>query len=167
MEQYQLIAGILIVLVFWAFQNGFVNSLGTYGWFVGVLAFVFLSWLTGKSVMSKPSAEMKEMWMFTCIFALVLTAVASFVPFSVLGVVMPAGATAAAFTPILYAMILALFGGAMFVTGWVEKWNVTMIVGLFWLFNTVLEFGAGGNAYLHFGLITGLPFIIYGLMMKK
>lgn len=156
--------GIVLLLVFWAFQMGFFSSLGTAGWFLAAVIFVGIVWAIGKGVMPKPSATQKELWMFVSIVALVLTALIAFVPPSLLGVTSPPPVDQRG--AIVLTLLLTLFGAAMLVTGWEMKWNVTMLVGVFWLFVATHLYTLAPVAWIHFGVITSLPFIIYGLMRK-
>ena len=147
--------GVVIFLVFWAFQVGYFNSLGT------------TVWLIGKGAMPKASADQKELWMFATLFAIVSTALIAYAgPY--LGAVFPAGFDPSSLTPVMLSWWLVIFGGAMLLTGWQMKWSVTTLVGIVWLFSAVhLQLTTGANSYLHFGMVTSLPFILYGLMMKK
>ena len=159
--------GVVLLLVFWAFQAGYANILGPAMWFVGALIFVAVMFLIGQGAMKNPSAEMKELWTFTYVFALVAVAIFSFVPPGVLGITVPAGFSPSALTPYILSVLLAIFGGAMFVTGWLEKWNVTLLTGIVWLFVATHLYTLTFNAYIHFAFTISLPFIIYGLISKK
>ncbi len=169
MNLQQTVLGIVLFIVFWGFQNGYANSLGTSAWFAGSIIFVIILWLIGKSSMSKPSAEMKELWMFTIAFAIVTTFIVSYLgPY--FGVVFPANFTPAMLTPLVLSIWLIVFGGAMLITGWQSKMGVTTLIGIIWLFSAlhfVTAVSTGPNSYLHFGLITGLPYILSGLLAKK
>ena len=167
MDLRQAVLGIAIVLVFWAFQAGFLNFLGIAQWFLAVLLFGILTWLIGQGVMPKPSASQKELWTFTLVLGLAIGAVVSFVPWDVLGIQVPAGAQPSQFTPAFLSVILALYGAAMVVTGWELKWNITLLTGLFWLLSSVhFATFTGPNSWIHFAIVTGFPFIVYGLLAK-
>jgi hypothetical protein len=67
-------------------------------------------------------------------------------------------------------MWLILFGGAMLLTGMQAKIGVTSLVGILWLFSAVLfatVLSNGQFTFMNFGMLVGLPFIIYGIMSKK
>ena len=169
MDGRQLVAGIVIFLVFWAFQAKFsyISDLGTTAWFLGAVIFSVLLWFIGKGVMPKPSASQKELWNFTIVFALAVTFIVSFVAPYIPGIVIPSGDVIAIVTPILLSLWLVVFGAAMFVTGWETKWGVTLMTGLIWLISSLTWVAnAGPNAWLHFAIIAGFPFIIYGLIAK-
>ena len=51
------ISGIVLLVVFWAFQAGYFDALGTTAWLLGVVIFVGVQWFIGKTLMPKPSAE--------------------------------------------------------------------------------------------------------------
>ena len=162
-------SGVVLLLVFWAYQIGLLSSLGAAGWLLASIIFVAVLWFIGQGMMPKPTASQKELWMFTSIFGIVATFIILYVgPY--LGAVVPT--TAAGMMDlgqILLSIWLIVFGAAMFVTGWEMKWNVHMWIGLFWLISAlhfVTSINAGPNSYLHFGLVVGLPFVIYGLIRK-
>lgn len=168
MDLKQTVMGIVLFIVFWAFQGGYFNSLGAAAWFVGSIIFVVILWVIGKFAMPNPSAEIKDLWMFVTIFAIVATFMISFTgPY--LGAVLPADPSQ--LTPLVLSFWLIIFGGALFVTGHADqKWNVTAVIGLIWLFSSlhfVTAVSTGPNSYLHFGLITGLSFIIGGIVAKQ
>ncbi len=172
MDINQAALGVVLFVVFWAFQAGYVNTLGTSAWFLGVIIFAGILWLIGKSTMPKQTAEFQELWMFTTGFAVVATFVISYLG-PTLGAVFPSGLSQeqlyAALTPLVLSLWLIVFGGSMFVTGWQAKWGVTTLTGIIWLFSAmhfVTATSTGANSYLHFGLLVGLPFIIYGLIVK-
>lgn len=108
--------------------------------------------------MPRQPENMKELWMFTFAFAIVATAILAY-----------GGAYVGTASPAIVTEVwLVLFGGAMFLTGWWAKFGVTTLVGILWLFSAVLlGMGNGQFAFADFGLLTGLPFIIYGIMTKK
>jgi len=164
MDLRQTVLGVVLLLVFWAFQMGFFSSLGTAGWFLAAVIFVGIMWAIGKGVMPNPSAAQKELWMFVSIFALVLSALFSFVPPSLLGVTSPPPVDQIG--ALFLTSLLILFGAAMFVTGWEMKWNVTMVVGLLWVFVATHLYTLAPVAWIHFGVVTSLPFIVYGLIRK-
>jgi len=158
--------GLVLMLAFLAMQAGWIN-LGPLNLLLGVVVFLAVLYLIGKGAMPKQSEDMKELWMFSSALALVITLLALFAAPYLPGLVPPTDMQA--FAGLLMSLWLFIFGGAMFITGWTVKWNVTMLVGLFWLFGALhfsLPFVAQ-NAYLHFAFIAGLPFVIYGLIMKK
>ena len=166
MDARQFGLGIVLMLVFMAMQAGWL-PFGSMNLLIGAVVFVVVMYLIGKGVMAKPSAEMKELWMFSSALVLVITVIALFVAPLIPGLVVPTDMTA--FGALLMSLWMFVFGGAMFVTGWTEKWGVTTLVGILWLFGGLhlsLPFVAQ-NGYIHFGLLVGLPFIIYGLMSKK
>ena len=161
--------GVVLLIVFWAFQAHYFDNLGTSSWVVGAIIFSVVLWLIGKGVMPKAPAEQKELWMFTIAFAVVATAMIAYGgPY--LGAVFPANFTPSMLTPLILSFWLIVFGGAMLVQGWQAKWGVTILTGLIWLISSVhfvSNLSTGPNSYLHFGLLVSLPFIIYGLIQKK
>ena len=166
MDARQTGLGLVLMLVFLAMQAGWL-PFGAMNLLLGVVVFAAVLYLIGKGAMPKQSEDMKELWMFASGLALVLTVLALFAAPYLPGIVPPTDM--AAFAALLMSLWLFIFGGAMFITGWLVKWNVTMLVGIFWLFGALhfsLPFVAQ-NAYLHFAFLTGLPFVIYGLIMKK
>ena len=169
MKIAKVVLGIVLFLVFWAFQVGYMNSLGTAAWFAGAVIFSIILFAIGKVSMPNPSDEIKEVWMFAMAFALVSTFMISFLgPY--LGAVFPPGFTPSMLTPLVLSFWLIIFGGAKFVTGWLSKNGTYSLVGLIWLFSAihfVTALSTGPNSYLHFGLVTALPVILTGLMGSK
>ena len=53
MNAKEVILGIVLLLVFWVFQKGYLASLGTAAWFVGAVIFVVILWLIGMSMMTE------------------------------------------------------------------------------------------------------------------
>jgi hypothetical protein len=158
--------GVVIFLVFWAFQAGYFNSLGNAQWSAAVVVFSVLLIIMGKLSMPKVSADMKMLWNFAIGFAVVSTLIFSFaLPY--IGFVTPLGFNLTALTPVVVGLWLIVFGGAHFVTGWQSKMNVALLVGLIWLFSAVPLMTLGGNSYIYFGWVTGLSFVIAGLLRKK
>ncbi len=158
MDIRQTVMGLVLLLVFWAFQQGYVSALGQWEWLAGAAVFAVLLYAIGKIVMPKASAEMQEIWMFAIGVALLSTIIVS---------VMAGGQ--AAIAPIVISWWLIVFGAAMFATGWAGKQNGALMIGLFWLIGSThfLSAVVAGVAYLHFGLLTGVPYIIWGLVTKK
>ncbi len=169
MNVQQIVIGLVMLLVFWAFQKGYADSLGTSVWFLGAIIFSVLLMLMGKAVMPKPPEELKKLWNFAILFALAATFAISFLG-SMLGAVFPPNFTPAALTPLVLSLWLMVFGGTLFVGAQASKELVGSLIGVIWLFSSlhfVTSVGTGPNSYLHFGLITGLSFIIAGLLQKK
>lgn len=169
MDLKQTILGVVLAVVFWVYQMGYLNSLGTTAWFLASIILVAVFWMIGKAMMPKPSASQKEFWMFVSAFVIVFTFIISYLgPY--LGAVLPTTeAGAAAFGQLVLSFWLIVFGAGMFASGWEMKQNFMLWTGLFWLFSAmhfVTSINAGPNSYLHFGLVVGLPFIIYGLVTK-
>lgn len=156
--------GIVLFLVFWAFQSGYLSPLGTASWFLAAAVVVLITWAIGMGVMPKPTAEQKELWYLAYALILVIAAVGSFVPPSFLGVATPPSADQ--FTALLLTLYLIILGGAMFVTGYEMKWGVTLFTGIFWLFAATHLYVLTNVSYIHFGVIVSLPFILYGLLRK-
>ena len=159
--------GLAEILVFLGFQLGVLNSLGSVAWLVGVIVFSGILYLIGRASMPRRQPPMlEELWKFIVGFAVVLTAVYS-LGAPLLASMMPASTsmTMAQATSIALGSWLVIFGAAMLATGWTEKWGVTVAVGLIWLFNAILFFSGAAN-YFDFGLITGLPFVVYGIITK-
>jgi len=165
MNAKEVILGIVLLLVFWAFQKGYLDSLGTAAWFVGAVIFVVILWLIGMSMMSeKMTADQMQLWTFATVFGLVFTFILSFLA-APLGAVFPANFTPATLTPLVLSLWLVVFGGAFAVGGRMTGRPVILLIGLIWLFSAVhLQMSTMANSYLHFGLVTGLVFIIDGLM---
>ena len=158
--------GVVLFVVFWAFQTGIFNALGNSAWVLGVIILSAVLWLIGRGVLpAKQEPEVGEIWKFTTIFAVVTTIIVAYLgPY--LGAVMPAGFDPAQLTPIVLSFWLIVFGAATFVTGWTMKWGATTVLGVIWLFSSIHFLATGPNSYLHFGLLVGVPFIIYGLISK-
>ncbi len=162
--------GVVLFVVFWAFQIGLMNPLGTTAWVVGVVIFSILLWLIGKvSMPGRSPAGLAELWKYTTVFAIVATAFIAYAgPF--VGAVFRPGFTPAVLMPLVLSFWLIVFGAAMFLTGWSAKWEVTAAVGVLWVIASthfISNISAGPNSYLHFGLLVGFPFIIYGLITKR
>ena len=167
MDEKLTVLGIILVLVYWAFQAGYLGFLGTAAWFLAVLLFLIINYPIGSINMPKPSADQKLVWSYVYAFALIIALIVSFVPPSALGAVVPPGFQPWQLTSILLSFVLVLFGAAMFVGGQGLKESISPVTGIIWLFGAItFVLNAGANAYLHFGLITGLPFFIHGLLKK-
>lgn len=166
MNLKQILLGIVLFIVFWAFQMKYFASLGTAEWFLGVLIFGLILWAIGKVSVPKQSESFKLTFNFAFGIALVIGVIVSFVPPSYLGVVFPPNFTPDQLTPLLLSCWLIIFGARAFITGWEEKWNITMFTGLLWLFVATHLYTLGSNAYFLFGIIVSLPFVIYGLLAK-
>lgn len=167
MDLKQTALGIAQVLVFVAFQLGVFNQLQSMAWLLGVIIFSVILRLIGKVSMPRRVPPMlEELWKFTVIFAVVLTAIYSLVPLvPFMASMMPSGMSMAQVTSLILGFWLVVFGAAMFVTGWTVKWGVTTAVGVIWVFSGVF-FAAVIASYFDFALITGFPFIVYGLITK-
>lgn len=168
MDVRQAVLGLVIFVVFWAFQNGYAAPLGGAAWLAGVIIFAILLKLIGNGEMPKPPAGVKELWMLATPFVVISTFAISYLgPY--LGAVFPAGFTPAQLTPLVLSFWLVVYGATMFVMGQQEKMGVPTLIGVIWLFSAlhfVTAVGTGPNSYIHFGLVTGLPFILAGLMKK-
>ena len=164
-----LLSGIVLFVVFWAFQAGYFDALATTAWLVGLVIFIGVQWFIGKTLMPKPSADMKMLWMFAFAFAIVAQVMISyFGPY--LGAVFPPGFTPSMLTPLLLSFWLIIFGGTMFIGGWFSKNSLAALIGVIWLLSSTHFVGVvstGPNSWLHFGLLVSLPFILMGIMMKK
>lgn len=166
MELKQTALGMVQVLVFVAFQLGVFNALQYMAWLLGVIIFAVILWLIGKVSMPRRAPPMlEELWKFTTILAVALTAIYSLgAPY--MASMMPSGMSMAQVTSLTLGFWLVIFGAAMFVTGWTVKWGVTTAVGIIWVFSGVI-FAAVTGSYFDFALITGFPFIVYGLTTKS
>jgi hypothetical protein len=157
MNAQQVVLGIVLFLVFWAYQVGYAASLGGHAWFAGAVIFVILLWLIYRSQKKKASADMMALWNFATAFLLVATFLVSYLWSSL-------GGSAASDAGVV-GFWLIVYGAAMFATGWKMGDGVSTAIGAIWLFAAV-----GGvvavSPYLHFGLLTGLPYILTGLMKK-
>jgi len=158
MDIRQTVLGLVLFIAFWAFQQGYLSALGQWEWLAAGVVFIVLLWIIGKVVMPKPSAEMQEIWMFAIGVVLLSTIITSYL----------AGGNVAV-APIVLSWWLIVFGAAMFATGWAGKQNGALMIGLFWLLGSVhfLAAAVAPVAYLHFGLLTGVPYIIWGLVTRK
>ena len=167
MDPKQTGLGIVLFIVFWVFQAGYLNGLGTTSWLIGAIVFSVILFLIGKSVMPKSNEKQRMLWNFTIGVALLVTLFVAYVAPYVPGIVIPSGDILTIVTPILLSLWLVLFGGAMFITGWEMKWNITLLIGVIWLFSAITwVLNAGPNAYLHFAIVTSFPYIIAGLLAK-
>lgn len=160
--------GIILFVVFWAFQAGYVAFLGPAAWFVGVIIFIIVicSFCVG---MPKQDAEVKQVCYFTGAFALIVTFMFSFLGPS-LGMVIPAGFDPSMLTPMILSIWLVIFGSGFLYTGFKLKEGIPTIIGLIWLFSAihfVSALSTGPNSYLHFGTITGISILVYGLIQKR
>lgn len=166
----EVVLGVVLFVVFWAYQAGYANALGMHAWFVGSIIFVVLLWAIAYSVMpKKPPAEVRQFWMLVSAFAIVATFMVSYLGPS-LGAVFPAGFTPAMWTPMVLSFWLVVFGSAMAVGGFMSKNMTQAWIGVFWLFSAlhfVTAVGTGPNSYLHFALVVGLPHVLDGLIRKK
>lgn len=164
MEPKQIGLGIVQVLVFMAFQLGVFNMLGPLSWLLGVIIFSVILYLIGRvSMPRRQPPGLVELWKFTTILAVVLTAIYSLAA-PLLGSMMPNISMSQA-TALTLGFWLVIFGAAMFVTGWTTKWGVTTAVGVIWALSGLIYAVVGGN-YFDFALITGFPFIVYGFITK-
>lgn len=158
------------ILIFLALQILGVSVLGSLGWLLAAIITAGILWLLGKSVMPRRTPpQLAEIWKFTTIFVVVGIAIYSFgdllsKQYAALASVMP-NASMSVFTSYALGFLLISFGAAMFVTGWTARWAVTTVVGVIWLFLALFSV-AGLTNYFNFGLFTGLPFVVYGLMTK-
>lgn len=158
MDIQQIVLGLVLFIVFWAFQAGYVSALGQWQWLAGVVVFAVILYIIGKVVMPKPSAEMQQIWQFAIGVTILSTIITT---------VLTGGQAAVA--PIVISWWLIVFGAALFATGWSAKQNGALMIGLFWLIGSThfLSSTVAAVAYLHFGLLTGVPYIIWGLIAKK
>ncbi len=157
--------GVVLFAVFLAFQVGVFNMLGPVAWLLGVIIFSVILWLIGRvSMPRRTPPQLTELWQFTTLFAIVSTAIVS-LGYPLLTSMMPSGVSMAQFTSYVLGFWLIVFGAGMFVTGWTVKWGVTTAVGVIWVFSAMF-FIAAPSEYFYFGLVAGLPFIIYGLITK-
>jgi hypothetical protein len=158
--------GIVLVLVFLGFQLGISDMLGAVSWLVAVIVFSAIMYVIGRTAAMprRQSPEIEGLWKLIVSLAVVLTAIYS-LGAPLIASTMPSTMTMAQATSIRLGSWLVIFGAAMFVTGWTAKWGVTTAVGIIWVFNALLFFSGVAN-YFDFGLITGLPFAIYGIITK-
>ena len=171
MELKQTALGVVQVLIFVAFQLGVFDALQYVAWLLGVIIFSVILWLIGRVSMPRRAPPMlEELWKFTVILAIILTAIYSLLAYVTpmmphMAAMMPSGMSMAQVTSLILGFWLVVFGAAMFVTGWTVKWGVTTAVGIIWVFSGVF-FAAVTSNYFDFALITGFPFIVYGLIAK-
>ena len=165
MNAKEVVLGIVLFAVFWAYQVGYAASLGQHAWFVGSIIFVVLLWAIAYSVMPKKApAEVMQFWKLVSVFAIVATFMISYLgPW--LGAILPA--SSAALTPLVLGFWLVVFGSAMAVGGFMSKNSIQAWIGVFWLFSSIHFLATGPNSYLHFALVVGLPHVIDGLIRKK
>ena len=162
----EVVLGVVLFVVFWAYQAGYAAALGMHAWFVGAIVFVVLLWAIAYSVMPKqPPAEVKQFWMLVSAFAIVSSFMISYLGPS-LGAVLPGSMSA--LTPLVLSFWLVVFGSAMAVGGFMSKNMTQAWIGVFWLFSSMhLALSTGPNSYLHFALVVGLPHVLDGLIRKK
>ena len=151
--------GLVLLIVFLLFQFGVFNPLGPSAWVLGVIVLSVVFFLMGKVTMPKRQPpQLVEVWQFAIAFAVIATVIIAYA-----SPLMPAMMSASMpnLTPLVLGLWLVIFGAATFVTGWTEKWGVTTVVGIIWLFSAFHTV-----SYLDFAFLVGLPFIIYGLTSK-
>lgn len=140
--------------------------LGPVAWLLGVIVFAVILYLIGRvSMPRRAPPQLMELWQFATVFAIVVTAILA-LAYPFLGSMMPSAVSMGQFTSYILGSWLIVFGAAMFVTGWTAKWVVTTTVGIVWVFSAVF-FAVTQPGYFDFGILTGFPFIIYGLMTKS
>jgi hypothetical protein len=168
MNAKQVLVGIVLFAVFWAFQAGYASSLGAGAWVLGVVLFSVLLWgfwaVSGKAK-SKTPKEMMALWHFATAFVVISTIFIAYLG-SYFGAVAPAGDP----SPLILSFWLLVYGGAMWVSGKEAKDVTGSLVGIIWVFSAlhfVTAISTGPNSYLHFALVTGLPLILQGLMNKS
>ena len=169
MNPREVILGIILFGVFWAYQMGYTSSLGSSAWFLGAIIFVAVLWVIGKTNMPKSPADIKEVWNVLMLVLLVGTFFMSYLG-SYLGAVFPPDVTPAQLTPMVLSFWLVIVGAALFVTGWKTQNGLATAIAVFWLFSAlhfVTAVSTGPNSYLHFGFVVGMPYIIHGLIRKK
>lgn len=155
MDPRQVVLGIVLFLIFWAFSAGYVDSLGNIAWFVGALVISFLPWLFEMGRKGpKPPEQIKNLWMFASIFVVVTTFILSF-----LGSYVGFDAS----TSIVVSLWLIVFGGGWLLHGWFLKQGVPALLGVIWIFSAVI----GLTSYSQFALIVLISFVLNGLFAKK
>lgn len=168
MNPKKIVMGIIILLVFWAFQAGYVSSLGPAEWFAGAVVLSILLAITSKVAMPKAEPAVMQLWQFAIAFVIVLAAIMSF-GMTALGASIPAGTSASSFTAIAVSMWLIVFGATMVATGSEAKKPHAKLIGFLWLFAalpTIISPLAAANAYLHLGVVVGLSAILAGIFIK-
>ena len=166
MNVKEIIFGLALFAVFWAFHAGYAAPLGMHTLFAGSVIFVILLWGIGFALMpkKKPPVEVMQFWKFVTVFAVVATFIITYLgPY--LGAVPPV--SSAALTPLVLSFWLIVFGSALFVGGHTSKNHIEMWTGAFWLFSSIHILAIGPNVYLHFALVVGIPHVIDGLIRKK
>ena len=168
MDIKNIVLGLVLFVVFWAFQAGYLSILGAFSWLAGLIIFIVILclWCTG---MASKDSDVMQLCTFVSVFALIVTILISFFG-PTLGAVFPPGFEPSAFTPMMLSFWLVVFGGAVLITGIKKKDSIFSVIGLIWLFSAVhfvAALSTGPNSYLHFGVITGFSILVHGLVMKK
>lgn len=166
MNTMYVVSGIILFLVFAGLSSGALNFLGNYIWIVALVIFVVLMMAMGKIGMPKAPEDIKNAWTFGIVFTIVVTVMMTFVSPYFGGTSMSADQVG----NYMIAFWLVVFGGVMFIGGWNMKMTNGAILGVIWLFSSIYYIYGTGTAaagLMWFGILTGVPFIIMGAMMKK
>lgn len=165
MNTMHIVSGIVLFAAFFAFSAGYLNFLGNYIWIGAIVVFVLIMTAMGKIGMPKAPEDVKNAWMFGIAFSVVVTVMMTFAaPY--MGSAMSTDQTG----NYMMGFWLVVFGGVMLVGGKEMKMGTGMILGLIWLFSSIyyiLGTGSAAAGLMWFGILTGIPFIIMGLQMKK
>lgn len=157
--------GVVQLLVFLAFEFGVFKELGSIAWLIGVIIFAGILYLIGRvSMPRRAPPQIEELWKFTTGFAVLVTAIYSLLT-AYSPAMTPAGMSMNQITSLILGFWLVVFGAAIFVTGWTAKWGVTTAVGIIWAFSGIF-FATVVSTYFDFAILSGLPFIVYGLITK-
>ncbi len=168
MDIRQIVYGIVLFIIFWAFQAGYAGGLGTVAWFLGAILFIAFLWLYGKAVVPKWNTDQTKLWTFSVGVVLIGTIFPTFLTPYIPGIVLPPGEFSVIVPPILLSFWLVVFGGAMFVAGSDMKNSIVTLTGIIWLFTSItFVLNAGPNAFMHFAIVTSLPFILSGVVSKN
>lgn len=161
MDFRQVALGIVLFLIFWGFQAGYLDFLGNIAWFVGALVISLLPWAFEMGRRGpKPPEQVKQLWMFASAFVIVSVFIASFLAPS-LGLDVS--------TPKILSIFLIIFGGGWLLHGWFQKQGIPALIGIIWIFST-LHFVASPNdpnSYIYFALVVGISFVLNGVFTKK
>jgi hypothetical protein len=155
MDFRQVVLGIVLFLIFWAFAAGYFEFLGNIAWFVGALFISFLPWLFEMGRKGpKPPQQIKDLWMFATVFLVVATFILSFAG-SFIGVT--------ADTSTVVSLWLIIFGGGWIMHGWLTKHGISGLLGIIWIFAVLIGF----TSYSQLALILLLTFVLNGVFAKK
>lgn len=164
MNKVHVVSGVLLFVIFAALSSMGSALLGSFLWIAAIVIFVAIMVVMGKKGMPKAPEDIKSAWMFAVAFSVIVTAMMTAAsPYMGSGTPDQVG-------NYMMAFWLVVFGGVMFAGAMSMKMTSGMVLGLVWLFSSVYFVTGTGSAsagLMWFGILTGIPFIIMGLQMKK